>query len=71
MPALGIDLSGLWAGVRRAPRFSGSPETVCANTAAPALDGGCIRGFLWALAFEAASLAVVAGLLFGLYRLQR
>lgn len=68
MSALGTNLSDLWAGLRaRTARFSGSPPSVADD--APALNGGCIRGFLWALLFEGASLAVLAGLVFGVYRL--
>lgn len=53
MPALGIELSG--------PTVIGSSESAAA-------DGGCIRGFLWALAFEVASVVLVAALFFGMYR---
>jgi hypothetical protein len=65
MPALGIELSGHSA-VPRVPR---SFEPASVDTATANGNGGCIRGFLWALAFEAASVAMLAALLFGIYRL--
>lgn len=52
---------------RRVSRFS--RRTV--EAAAPALRGSCIRGLLWALAFEALSLVMLGVVAFGIYRLQR
>jgi hypothetical protein len=72
MSALGTNLSGRWAGLRaRASRLPGSPEPVSMDAETPGLDGACIRGFLFALLFEGASLAMLAALVFGIYTLQR
>lgn len=59
MSALDFDVSALWAGLRaRVLRLYQSSD----RPAEP--NGGCIRGFIWAMLFETASVLALAGLIY-------
>jgi len=56
---LDLDVSGLWSGLRaRVQRFSDTSH----QPRKP--NGGCIRGFIWAVLFEAVSALALVGLIY-------
>jgi hypothetical protein len=70
LSALETKLSALSTGTgARVSRFSGSSGPFCASAATPGLSGGCLRGFMWALVFEVASVAMIGAVAFGIHRL--
>lgn len=59
MSALDFNVSALWAGLRgRVLRLSDTRDRP------PGPDGGCIRGFIWAMLFETASVLALAVLIY-------
>ncbi len=59
MSALGFNVSAFWAGLRaRVLRVSDTSDQP------PGPNGGCIRGFMWAMLFETVSVLALAGLIY-------
>lgn len=71
LPALEINLGGLSARVQARESRSSESREHAATKAAKTTRGGCIRGFLWAMAFEAASVGMIWALHIGIHNFQR
>lgn len=65
MPALGSSVSALWTGLRA--RVQRRSDTSCRP---PEPNGGCIRGFIWAMLFETVSMLTLAGLIYAFHTLR-
>lgn len=71
MSALEMINPARWAGrlTRSSSRDEGA-EALARRNSAPGVDGGCIRGFIWAVAIEGMGLAALAVVAWGFYNVR-